>query len=173
MKKNNRTLSGVRRSHTIALRRYFLDTSCRIQATLKKADLKYYEEEVAEVGDLTYLLETLFFPRRIDRYNTLYGREREIQAPCREVEIVEHLNIASLLIEAYDFLEGEFIIAQMECRYESLEDMKDWPILNRAFRNAIYAVMLRADLSLATQWRKGDLTGQELEEEIDKKRLTL
>lgn len=173
MSKVNRTLKGVRRSHTIALRRYFLQTSCMIQAELCKADLKYYEEEIAEVGDLTYLLETLFFPRGSGCYNTPYGRDREIQAPCREVEIVEHLNIASLLIEAYDFLEGEFIIAMAECRYDSLENMPDWPRLNQAFKNAIYGIMLRADFHLATLWRKGNITRQDLADEIDKKRLTL
>ena len=34
-------------------------------------------------------------------------------------------------------------------------------------------VMLRADSHLATLWRKGDITWQELADEIDKKRLTL
>lgn len=173
MSKVNRTLKGVRRSYTIALRRYYLQTSCMIQAELRKADLKYYEEEIAEVGDLTYLLETLFFPRSSGCYNTPYGRDREIQAPCREVEIVEHLNIASLLIEAYHFLETESLIAMAECRYDSLDDMDDWSRLNKAFKNAIYGVMLRADFSLASLWRKEKISWQDLSEEIDKKRLTL
>ncbi len=168
---NRYRLSSVRRSHSISLKRCFIDTACRIRKEFGKAELEYYDEEVAEVGDLIYLLEAVLIPRHFG--SSMLQRVREVQPPCRGVEPEEHLNIASLLIDAYCFLETECHIAVTECRYSSLDDINGWEWLNKGFRNAVYGVMLRADSHLATLWRKGDITWQELADEIDKKRLTL
>ena len=166
-------LAAARRNHTVALKRYFLNAAVRMRAELRQTDLEHYEEEIAEVGDLIYMLELAFdSPKRFNfRY---YERLRVIQPPCREVERVEHLKIASLLIEAYCSLEAECYAAMTECEYNRPTDfIRGWEELCRAYKNAVYGVLLRADFHLAILWRKGDISWQELADEIDKKRLTL
>lgn len=145
-------------------------TEYTIMQTLYKAELKYYEEAIPELSDLLYLLRTGSCFYR-DKDIKLGSEERK---SCREIEGIEHLNIASLLIESYSDMELKCFTLMTEYNLKKPTDVVfAWDKLCQAYSNAVYGILLRADFHLATQWRKGNITWQDLADEIDKKRLTL
>ena len=141
-----------------------------IICALYKVEFGYYKEAIPEIGQLLNLLQTGSCFHR-DAYIPLRSEERE---SCQAIGGVEHLFIASLLIESYCDMEKRCFIIMKDYNLKKPTDVVfAWDKLCQAYKNAMYGILLRIDFNLAKQWRKGNMTWQDIEEEIDKKRLTL
>ena len=141
-----------------------------IMWALHRIEFGYYKEALPEIAQLLHLLGTGSCFYR-DAYIHLSSEERK---SCRAIGGVEHLFIASLLIESYFDMEKRCSIIMKDYNLKKPTDVVfAWDKLCQAYKNAVYAILVRIDFNLAKQWRKGDMTWQVIEEEIDKKRLTL